>query len=195
MRVKPSRPWLRTLSRPRCSRWLIADSTAGCRRRASAKPGSDCCSRSTTGMPEFACEAVNHSINEYVRGQAHTNGMKSFCSMLKRAHNGTFRKMSPKHLRRHVHEFAGKHDIGGSGTLAWMRDTVARLLCRDLVADNGLSSGSGAQRLRRAKQRLRQFLRRSAREVAGRVQYRSHEDNTMHPMALSGFQVCVKLSL
>ena len=33
---------------------------------------------------------------------AHTNGIESFWSMLKRAHNGTFYKISPKHLQRYV---------------------------------------------------------------------------------------------
>jgi len=74
--------------------------------------------------------------------------MESFWEMLKRAHKGTFHKISPKHLERYVDEFAGKHNIRDSGTLAQMRDTVARLvgrrlLHRDLVAPNGLSSGSG----------------------------------------------------
>ena len=87
-------------------------------------------------------EAVKHSVGEYVRGMAHTNGMESFWSMLKRAHAGTFHKMSPKHLERYVQEFAGKHNIRDSGTLAQMRDTVTRiigrnLLYRDLIADNG----------------------------------------------------------
>ena len=62
--------------------------------------------------------------------------------MLKRAHDGTFHKISPKPLQRFVSEIAGKHNIRDSGTLAGMRDTVARLvgcnlLYRDLVADNG----------------------------------------------------------
>lgn len=60
---------------------------------------------------------------------------------------GTFHNISPKHLDRYVHEFAGKHNIRESDTLAQMGDTVARLvgrnlLCRDLIADNGLSSGA-----------------------------------------------------
>ena len=98
---------------------------------------------------DFDHTAVNHTVSEYVRGQAHTNGMESFWSMLKRAHDGTFHKMSPKHLQRYVSEFAGKHNHRESGTLVQMRDTVARLvgrrlLYRDLIADNGLSSGSGA---------------------------------------------------
>ena len=103
---------------------------------------------SYAGMPEFEHEAVNHSVGEYVDGMAHTNGMESFWSMLKRAHKGTFHKLSPKHLERYVDEFAGKHNIRDLGTLAQMRNTVARLvgrnlLHRDLIAPNGLSSGSG----------------------------------------------------
>ena len=94
-------------------------------------------------------ESVKHSVNEYVNGMAHTNGIESFWSMLKRAHKGTFHKISPKHLQRYVSEFAGKHNVRDSGTLVQMHDTVARLvgrnlLYRDLIADNGLSSGSGA---------------------------------------------------
>ena len=92
-------------------------------------------------------EFVTHSIGEYVRGKISINGMESFWSMLKRAHMGTFHKLSPKHLDRYVQEFAGKHNIRDSGTLAQMRDTVAalvgcRLLYRDLIADNGLPSGA-----------------------------------------------------
>ena len=97
------------------------------------------------GLPHH--ETVRHSVGQYVSAMAHTNGIESFWSMLKRAHKGTFHKISPKHLDRYVQEFAGKHNIRESGTLAQMRDTVARLvghrlLRRDLVADNGLSSAA-----------------------------------------------------
>ena len=43
-------------------------------------------------------EAVHHSVGEYVRGMAHTNGMESFWGMLKRGYMGTYHRMSPKHL-------------------------------------------------------------------------------------------------
>ena len=97
-------------------------------------------------MP-FDHETVKHSVAEYVRDMVHTNGVESFWSMLKRAHKGTFHKISPKHLNRYIQEFAGKHNIRESDTLVQMRDTVARLvgrnlLYRDLVSDNGLSSGA-----------------------------------------------------
>ena len=92
-------------------------------------------------------EAVKHSVGEYVRGMAHTNGMESFWSMLKRAHAGTFHKLSPKHLNRYVSEFTGRHNVRDLDTIAQMRDTVARLvgrnlLYRTLTADNGLPSGA-----------------------------------------------------
>lgn len=90
-------------------------------------------------------EAVKHSVGEYVKMMAHTNGVESFWSMLKRAHKGTFHKISPKHLNRYVQEFAGKHNIRELDTLGQMQDTVLRLVGRnllrvDLIADNGLSS-------------------------------------------------------
>ena len=62
-------------------------------------------------------KAVNHSALEYVRGDVHTNGMESFWSMLKRAYQGTFHKMSEKHLDRYVREFAGKHSVRDMDTL------------------------------------------------------------------------------
>ena len=91
--------------------------------------------------------SVCHSTGEYVRAQAHINGMESFWSMLKRAYTGTFHKLSPKHLDRYVQEFAGKHNIRDSGTLAQMCAVVAglvgrNLLYRDLIADNGLPAGT-----------------------------------------------------
>lgn len=92
-------------------------------------------------------ETVKHSVSAYVNGMAHTNGIKSFWSMLKRAHKGTFHKMSPKHLQRSISAFAGKHNRRDLDTLEPMRDTVARfvgrnLLLRDLLACNGRSNAA-----------------------------------------------------
>ena len=95
----------------------------------------------------FDHEAVKHSVSEHVRGQVHTNGMESFRATLKRAHEGTFHKISPKHLNRYLQEFAGKHNVRDAGTLAQMTALVAglvgkRLMYRDLIAENGLPSGA-----------------------------------------------------
>lgn len=62
-----------------------------------------------TGIPREH-EAVRHSVGEYVRGQASTNGMESFWALMKRGYIGTYHKMSPKHLHRYVAEFEGRHN-------------------------------------------------------------------------------------
>ena len=92
-------------------------------------------------------EAVKHSVGEYVRDMAHTNGVESFRSMLKRGHEGIYHKMSPKHLDRYVTEFTGRHNVRDADTIVQMRGVVAgmigkRLRYSDLTADNGLSSGA-----------------------------------------------------
>ena len=61
--------------------------------------------------PYYDHEAVNHSVGEYVRGMAHTNGIESFWSMMRRGYQGTYHKMSPKHLERYVNEFSSRHNV------------------------------------------------------------------------------------
>ena len=97
------------------------------------------------GLPNH--EAVKHSTGVYVRGMAHTNGMESFWSMLKRAHTGTFHKMSPKHLNRYVTGFEGRYNIREQDTadqltMVAQRMDGKRLRYRDLIEPNGLDSGA-----------------------------------------------------
>ena len=84
-------------------------------------------------------EAVKHSVGEYVDGMAHTNGVESFWSMMKRGYHGTFHHVSWKHLQRYVNEFAGRHNIRDLDTIEQMAHVAAgmvgrRLLYRELVA-------------------------------------------------------------
>ena len=51
---------------------------------------------------------------------AHTNGIESFWSMLKRAHKGVYHHFSVKHLQRYVDEFAGRHGVRELDTLDQM---------------------------------------------------------------------------
>ena len=87
----------------------------------------------------FHHESVRHSIRQYVDGQAHTNGIESFWSMLKRGYYGTYHYMSPKHLQRYVNEFSGRHNVRPLDTIDQMSAMVRgmagkRLRYRDLVA-------------------------------------------------------------
>ena len=70
---------------------------------------------------EYKHRAVQHSVGTYVIEQAHTNGIESFWSMLKRGYQGTYHHMSPKHLGRYVNEFAGRHNARPLDTIDQMR--------------------------------------------------------------------------
>jgi transposase-like protein len=55
---------------------------------------------------EFAShETVNHGIEEYVRGNAHSNTVEGFFSILKRGVIGTYHHVSEAHLSRYLAEF------------------------------------------------------------------------------------------
>ena len=59
--------------------------------------------------------------------------------MLKRAHKGTFHKISPKHMNRYVTEFAGRHNVRDEDTIDMMVSVAVgligkRLMYRDLIA-------------------------------------------------------------
>lgn len=55
---------------------------------------------------EFAKhEAVNHSAEEYVRGQASTNAIEGFFSIFKRGLVGTYQHCGEQHLQKYLNEF------------------------------------------------------------------------------------------
>ncbi len=86
-----------------------------------------------------AHEAVRHSVGEYVRGMAHTNGLESFWASMKRGYQGVYHWMSAKHLHRYVSEFEGRHNDRPHDTIDQMRGIVLggvgkRLKYTDLIA-------------------------------------------------------------
>ena len=89
------------------------------------------------GMPNHV--SVRHSTGEYVRDGAHSNGIESFWSMLKRGVIGTYHHISEKHTGRYATEFSGRHNKLSADTLDQMQDMIIqlvgkRLRYQDLIA-------------------------------------------------------------
>jgi len=103
----------------------------------------------TYDLLPFNHETVKHSLQEYVKGDVHTNGIESLWSMKKRAHKRTFHKLSPKHLDRYVQEYAGRHNVRDLYTIEQMQSMRGgmegkRLTYKALIANYGLASGARA---------------------------------------------------
>ncbi len=59
---------------------------------------------------DFDHDVINHSIDEYVRGDCHTNTIESYFATLKRGITGTYHHVSPQHLKRYLCEFDYRHN-------------------------------------------------------------------------------------
>lgn len=70
---------------------------------------------------------VNHTVGEYVKDQAHTNGIESFWALLKRGYIGVFHHMSAKHLHRYINEFSFRHNQIDLGTIEFINKTIAKM--------------------------------------------------------------------
>jgi transposase-like protein len=95
--------------------------------------------RSYLGLREYNHQSVNHSLGEYVRGKAHTNGIESFWALLKRGYYGTFHQFSWKHLHRYLAEFQTRwnmFDLDGGERFDSLLESVVgcRLTYKNLIA-------------------------------------------------------------
>ena len=92
----------------------------------------------------FDHESVRHSVSEYVRGHGLHQRDRVLLERPEARSQGRLPQDQHKHLNRYVQEFAAKHNMRESDTVAQMWEVVARmigrrLLYRDLIADNSLS--------------------------------------------------------
>ena len=71
-------------------------------------------------------EAVNHSAEEWVRGDVHTNSIENVWSLFKRSIMGSFHKISLKHLDSYLDELEWRFNNRDNPWL--FRDTLIRLL-------------------------------------------------------------------
>ena len=72
---------------------------------------------------------VNHSAEEWVVGDIHTNSIEDVWSLFKRSIVGTFHKMSIKHMDRYLEELEWRHNNRDNPHI--FRDTLKRILNTD----------------------------------------------------------------
>jgi transposase-like protein len=71
-------------------------------------------------------EGANHSAEEWVRGDASTNGIEGAWSQFKRSLVGSYHQVSKKHIERYVEEFEFRFNNSDNPSL--FRDTLTRLV-------------------------------------------------------------------
>ena len=112
--------------------------------RANVAPGSMLFTDehpSYRGVRGYFHLSVNHTVGEYVRNRAHTNGIESFWALLKRGHYGIYHYMSHKHLHRYVGEFSNRHNTASYSTMQFINTTITGMNGRRLTY-KGLINGN-----------------------------------------------------
>ncbi len=74
-------------------------------------------------------ETVNHSEEEWVIGDVHTNSIEGVWSLFKRSIIGTFHKMSVKHMDRYLEELEWRHNNRDNPHI--FMDTLKRIMNTD----------------------------------------------------------------
>ena len=94
------------------------------------------------GVPYRSHWTVNHSVKEFVKGMASTNGIESVWAVLKRGYNGVYHQWSRKHMAKYIDEFVFRLNEGNvrHHTMARMDSVIRgaigkRLTYKDLTAD------------------------------------------------------------
>lgn len=59
---------------------------------------------------EYEHEIINHEMDEWARGDIHTNTIEGFFSLLKRGIVGIYHHVSPKHLNRYSDEYSYRYN-------------------------------------------------------------------------------------
>ena len=70
--------------------------------------------------------SLNHSAEEWVRGNIHTNGIENVSSLFKRSIVGSYHQISAKHVNAYLDEFEWR--FNGRENQHLFRDTMIHLL-------------------------------------------------------------------
>jgi hypothetical protein len=87
---------------------------------------------------EFEHHTVSHLQNEWVRGDAHTQTVEGYFSLLKRGIVGTYHHVGDEHLHRYVDEFSFRYnrrkvDDGSRAVMAIQGAEGKRLMLKQPV--------------------------------------------------------------
>ncbi len=85
-------------------------------------------------------ETVNHSAEEWVRADVHTNTVEGVWSLFKRSIVGSYHQLSEKHLSAYLDEFAFR--FGNRNNPYWFRDTLLKLIESDNLPYRALVSST-----------------------------------------------------
>ncbi len=88
------------------------------------------------GNEDTRHETVNHSAEEWVIGDVHTNSIEGVWSLFKRSIVGTFHKMSAKHMDRYLEELEWRFNNRNNPSI--FRDTLRRIMDTDPLAYRNL---------------------------------------------------------
>ncbi len=86
----------------------------------------------------FSRKTVNHSAEEWVRGDVHTNSVEGIWSLLKRSIVGSYHKLSVKHLDSYLDELEWRFNNRENPYL--FRDTLLKLIQSDNLTYNQLKA-------------------------------------------------------
>lgn len=88
----------------------------------------------------YTHNTVIHSLKVYVSGDAHTNTIENFWSVLKRGLYGIYHQVSDKHLERYLNEFAARYNARDINSFERFEDFLAKsdggLLYKNLIAND-----------------------------------------------------------
>jgi hypothetical protein len=81
---------------------------------------------------EYRHAIIDHAV-EYVRGEAHTNGLENFWSLLKRTIKGTYVSVDPFHVFRYPDEQTFRYNSRQDDDHGRFRDVVKAILGKRLT--------------------------------------------------------------